>query len=185
MIQLSNLEEIGANDIPNLITLVQPELDNRKRLWEIYHRKTNVSYLMCDGINSKTKVPFEKYITDTASGFLGGKEPTYTVQDTADEEKKNIIKKVLDKIVGRDGYKDELEAIINNITNYNDDGAEHYNLIKDLIMVRACYEIQYENNNNELVYARLDPLQTCAIWDYSTPINLIGLVRTWQERKIY
>lgn len=59
MIQLSNLEEIGTNDIPNLITLVQPELDNRKRLWERYHRKTNVSYLMCDGINSKTKVPLK------------------------------------------------------------------------------------------------------------------------------
>ena len=77
-----------------------------------------------------------------------------------------------------------MEVLIDYITNYNDDGNEHYNLIKNVLLTSACYEIIYENEENEIVYSYLDPLQTVAIWDYSTPRNLVGLVRYYYENDI-
>ena len=41
-----------------------------------------------------------------------------------------------------------------------------------------------DNFHNEIVYSSLDPLQTVAIWDYSIPKNLIGLVRYYIEKDI-
>lgn len=186
MIRLNKeeLEAIGAKDIEALLKLGKKEWESRKTLHDNYHRKTDLSGLVCEGKITKTIVPFEKFIVDTASGFLGGKAPTYNVEDTADEKKRNIIQRVLEKTSRSKDYKDELETILNYITNYNDDADEHHKLVTDLLMCRACYEVQYENLDNEIVYARLDPLNTMAIWDYSIPANLIGVIRTWEEVKL-
>lgn len=184
MIQISDLTEIEAKDIQHLLDLINPELQSRRRLWQRYHRKNNLNELVFTGSIAQTKVPFEKYIVDTASGFLGGKAPTYTVKDTADKERIKLIKQLLDKILGNPTYKKEIEIVIDYITNYNDDASEHYGLIKDALMLRGCYEMIYENEDNEIVYAKLDPLQTVAIWDYNIPANQIGLVRTWEETGI-
>ena len=54
-------------------------------------------------------------------------------------------------------------------------------LVKDILTFSACYEYIYESQDNEIVYSRLDPMQTVAIWDYSTPSNIIGLVRYYHE----
>ena len=48
--------------------------------------------------------------------------------------------------------------------------------------MRACYEVLYENDENEIVYTNLSALNTIAIWDYSTPANQIGQLRMWEER---
>ena len=184
MIQIGNLTEITEEAIPNLLKQVQAELTSRLDLWKRYHRKNTISGLSYTSGKNETKVTFEKYITDLASGFLGGKAPTYTINDTVNETKINLIKKLLDKMVGRIGYREEMQILIDYITNYNDDSTEHYELVKDLLMLRGAYEIVRENKDNELVYAKLSPLQTVAVWDYSLPVNLVGLVRTWKENRI-
>lgn len=189
MIQLSNIEELNEKDVPNLVTLVNQELLRREKLYRRYRRKI-YSYEIVGVPNNdeekmlKVIVPFEKYIVDTGAGYLGGKEPTYEVEDTADDDKKKIIAETLGKDLKEENYKEQMEVIMNYITRYNDDANENYSLVKDLLLFGSCYETVYENENNEIVYTRLDPLQTVAIWDYSSPRNLIGLVNIYEEKDI-
>lgn len=180
MIRLSNIEKLEAKDIPKLENLITSELKRRKTLYERYKRKTN-DYDIITGKDNAVVVPLERYIVNTAAGYLGGKAPSYEVEDVRDAKSLNIIQNVLNKIIGKETQKEEMEAIIDYITKYNDDAIEHYTLVKDIIMVGSCYEIIYENQENEKVYARLDPLQTVAIWDYSVPKNLVGLVQFYVE----
>lgn len=185
MIQLASVSELKSDDMQKLVDLIQPELNKRKALYLRYKRKVKDSDLVF--VNDEKKngvVPFERYAINMSSGYLGGKAPKYIVENTSDTEKQSIIKKLLNKIVGKETYQKEMEVLIDYITNYNDDGNEHYNLIKNALLTSACYEIMYENKENEIVYSYLDPLQTVAIWDYSTPKNLIGLVRYYIESNI-
>lgn len=181
MIQLNNIEKLTKEDIPKLVELVKPELDKRKKLYARYKRKNSDVEIIHE--NKSVTVPFEKYIVDIASGYLGGKEPSYEVEKK-DEKEVGLIKKILNKILSKGSSVEEMQAVINYITRYNDDGAEHYQLVKDILSVGACYEILYENEDNEIVYSRLNPLQTIAIWDYSVPRNLIGLVSMHSEKDI-
>ena len=189
MIQLSNITELTEQDIPKLVTLVNQELLRREKLYRRYRRKIHSYEIVgvpdVENKNKKTVVvPFEKYIVDIGSGYLGGKEPTYEVEDTADETKKKAIAETLGKDLKEEGYKDKMEIIMNYITNYNDEPQENYQLVKDLLLYGSCYEVVYENEDNEIVYTRLDPLQTVAIWDYSLPKQLIGLVNIYEEMDI-
>ena len=183
MVQLSSLESLEAKDIQKLVDVIQPELKKRKALYKRYKRKVKDSDLIFDHKGNNV-VPFEKYIINMASGYLGGKAPKYIVETTSDTDKQSIIQRLLKKIVGEKDYQKEMEVLIDYITNYNDDGNEHYNLVKNALLTSACYEIMYENDQNEIVYSYLDPLQTVAIWDYSTPRNLIGLVRYYVEQDV-
>ena len=176
MIQLADIKKLEAKDIPKLVTLVQPELDRKKRLYDRYNRKIEES--------GKVKVPFEKYIVDIASGYLGGKEPTYEVEDTMNDDKKKLLKEVLQKDVSDDNYKEKMEILMNDITNFNDDGIENYTLVKDILCTGTAYEILYENDDNNYVYTRVSPLQTCAVWDFSLPRKLIGIVNIHNESDI-
>lgn len=183
MIQIRDLNTLEAEDIGKLFNIVNKELDKRQKLYLRYKRKATNSDLIFNGDKrDKTIVTFEKYIVDIASGYLGGASPQYAVNDVKDKKKVNIIRQLLDKIVGEPDYETKLEIVIDFITNYNDDGSEHYHLVKDYLMLSACYERIYENSNNDIVYTRLDPLQTVAIWNYNN--ELIGLFRTWEEKDI-
>ena len=182
MIQLASIEKLETKDIPKLVEMVNNELKRKKELYERYRRKTSDVEIISgkDNIN----ISFEKYIIDNASGYLGGKEPTYEVQIASDDKKKGLLKKLLNKIIPSEDYAESMKTIIDHIVDYNDDGAENYELVKDLLITGTCYEILYENEDNEIVYTRKDPLQTQAIWDYSVPRNLIGIVNTYTEKDI-
>ena len=182
MIPVNDLAEITEDDIENLVQLITPELESRKQLWKRIHRKENLSNIVFDTNGKKNNIAFEKYIWLIASGFLGGKAPIYTVNDTADEKKANLIKEVLEKAIEDKDYKSKMEMLIDYISKFNDDDTEHYDLICDALGLRGAYELIYENESNEIVYARLDPLQTVAIWDYKVPCNLIGLVQIYNEQ---
>ena len=182
MVQLSNIEKLEEKDIPKLVDTVKKELDKKEKLYERYRRKKNDSDIIKGRKN--LNISFEKYIIDNASGYLGGKEPTYEVQITSDEKKKGLLKKLLGKVFPSDSYAEEMKTVIDHIVDYNDDGTENYTLVKDLLITGTCYEILYENNENEMVYTRKDPLQTQAIWDYSVPRNLIGIVNLYEEQDI-
>lgn len=184
MIQIGNIEELKSEDMQKLVNLITPELNKRKELYLRYKRKTKNSDLIYQQNEKNGVVPFERYIINVSSGYLGGKAPKYIVENVSDEEKQSIIKKLLNKITGENTYQKEMEVLIDYITNYNDDNNEHYTLVKNALLYGACYEYIYENEDNEIVYGSLDPLQTVAIWDYSTPSNIIGLVRYYQEKDI-
>jgi len=185
MIQISNVEELKSEDMQKLVDMITPELNKRKELYLRYKRKAKNSDLIYQNADKKNGVvPLERYIINVSSGYLGGKAPKYIVENTSDKEKQGIIKQLLNKIIGENKYQKEMEVLIDYITNYNDDNNEHYTLVKDILTFSACYEYIYENQDNEIVYGRLDPLQTVAIWDYSTPSNIVGLVRYYQEKDI-
>ena len=184
MIQISNLEEIKEEDIYKLVDMVEPELNSRKQLWKRIHRKAKLCNLVFDLNGKKENITFEKYIWLIASGFLGGKAPVYTVNDTVDEEKIKIIKELFDKEITDKDYKKKMEIVIDYITRFNDDETEHYDLTSDALGLRGAYELIYENDKNEIIYSRLDPLQTVAIWDYNVPRNLVGIVRVYPEKNV-
>lgn len=185
MVQLANIEELTQENIYKLYDIVKPELDKKEKLYERYIRKSDdVTIFGADKPKKNVTVPFEKYIVDIASGYLGGKEPTYEVQDTADDKKKGLIQKLLNKVAKQPDYKESMQILLNYIVEYNDDGIENYTLVKDILTTGSSYEILYENDDNEIVYSRVNPLQTQAIWDYSIPRNLIGVVQVYEEKDV-
>ena len=91
MIQLRNLEEIGAKDIPNLVTLITPILSKRNDLYNKFYRRNATSTTMYSENDEDIKTALETYIADVASGYFGGKEPKYIASEQLDKEKtKNI-----------------------------------------------------------------------------------------------
>ena len=180
MLQIADLEEYSVDDIPQLLEAIQPILSKRKSLHKKYSREATQSKVMYSDDESETVLPFEKFITDLATGYTAGK-PTYNVEASKDEEKNRALKLFLDKDPKDDDYVRGMKVIIDYITDYNDDGQEVYDLIHDIFELTSCYEIVYENEDNEIVYSRYSPLQTVATWDYKIPSNLTGFVRTWDE----
>ena len=188
MLKISNIETITdtnkiADTIPKLLKKINPILEKRRKLHEIYSRKASDGVLMFNGDNKKTVISYEKFLTDISAGYLSGK-PIYSVSNTVDEEKKKLLNEVLDKEITDEKYKEEMEIIIDYIVNFNDDETEHHDLVHDILELTSCYEILYENTDNEIIYSRFNPLNTVAIWDYSTPANLVALVRVWEEKDI-
>ena len=167
--QLSYLE--NERNISTIVEKVKEVLAHRQDLYNRYTRK----------VKSEIKVPLEYYIANIATGYMGGKAPKFSVKQEKNEEKKNLILRLFDKIVGKKANADELKMIIDYINDYNDLPAFFYEIIFDYITTNACYWIEYETQDNEIVFARVPSLQTVAIYDYSTPIQKIGGIRIWQE----
>lgn len=183
MLQIANLKDYSEANIGTLLELVNPILTKRRELHDKYSRYGNEVRVMYADNKNQTKLPYEKFITDLATGYLSGK-PTYKVNVSNDDETNRILESILNVPIRDDKYQLEMETIIKFISNYNDDEQEIHDLIHDCLELTSCYELIYENENNEIVYSHLDPLQTVATWDYSTPQNLTGLVRKWEERDL-
>ena len=145
MLKISNIETITdtnniADTIPKLLKKINPILEKRKKLHEIYSRKASDGVLMFNGDNKKTVISYEKFLTDISAGYLSGK-PIYSVSNTVDEEKKKLLNEVLDKEITDEKYKEEMEIIIDYIVNFNDDETEHHDLVHDILELTSCYEI--------------------------------------------
>lgn len=181
MLQISEIENYTEQDIPLLVDNILPILNARRRLHLKYSRWSNDIRLMFDENTKNIVLPYEKFITDLAAGYLSGK-PVYTVDITRDQEKTKILQNLLDVQPKDETYQKEMEILLDYITSYNDDEQENHDLIHDVLEMRAGYEILYENEDNEIVYSKFDPLQTVATWDYNIPPNLTGLVRVWDEK---
>lgn len=183
MLQIANLEEYDETNIDSLYNLIQPILTKRQVLHDKYSRGADMSTLMFADTKQETKIPFERYIVDLSAGYLSGK-PVYSVNVSADEKRNKIIEDILDKQAKDQEYAKKMEIIMGFVADYNDDEQENHDLRHDLLEYGACYEIIYESEENEIVYSKYDPLHTVATWDYESPANLTGLVRTWNEKNI-
>ncbi len=172
----------NENSVAQILMLADKEWNARKQLYERIKRKTENSELV--SINDeKIKVAFENYINSMATGYFAGKAPVYDVEKISDPTKLNIIKKLLNKVFNTDANKDEeLKVLIDYISKYNDDATEFFDLAFDYFGMRGCYEVLYENEDNEIVYTKQSALNTIGIFDYSTPVKQIGQLRKWTER---
>lgn len=172
----------NENSVTQILMLADKEWNARKQLYERIRRKTNNSELVSLDDN-KIKVAFENYINSMVTGYFAGKAPIYDVEKISNPTELNIIKKLLNKVFNTDANKDkELKVLIDYISKYNDDSTEFFDLAFDYFGMRGCYEILYENEDNEIVYTKQSALNTIGIFDYSTPVKQIGQLRKWVER---
>ena len=176
----TNIASFTLDEYKQLFTQVSSVLSKRQDLHERYTRGSNDSTTLYDG--KSLKVPFEEFIVDLATGYLAG-VPEYTVNVPSELDSK-VRKSVFEEEVLSDDLINEMKSIIDYITQYNDDANEVYCLIKDLLLYGACYEVAYENENNELIYTNLDALNTVSIWDTNTPANLLAIVSKYTDKTV-
>ena len=176
----TNIASFTLDEYKQLFTQVSSVLSKRQDLHERYTRGSNDSTTLYDG--KSLKVPFEKFIVDLATGYLAG-VPEYTVNVPSELDSK-VRKSVFEEDVLSDDLINEMKSIIDYITQYNDDANEVYYLIKDLLLYGACYEVAYENEQNELIYTNLDALNTVSIWDTNTPANLLAIVSKYTDKTV-
>lgn len=178
IIQNKDNQKWTLEDYKKLFDRVDSVLSKRKTLHERYSRGSTDSSTMFNG--NLMNVPFEKFIVDLAAGYLAG-VPDYTVK-VPDEVSTRIRKTIFGKEEMTDEIMDEMKAVIDYVTDYNDDPEEVYKLFKDLLLYGACYEVLYESTTNELVYNNFDALNTVAIWDTSVPSNLLAIVSRYSDK---
>lgn len=176
----TDIASFTLDEYKQLFTQVSSVLSKRQDLHERYTRGSNDSTTLYDG--KSLKVPFEKFIVDLATGYLAG-VPDYTVNVPSELDSK-VRKSVFEEEILSDDIINEMKAIIDYITQYNDDANEVYYLIKDLLLYGACYEVAYENEENELIYTNLDALNTVSIWDTNTPANLLAIVSKYTDKTV-
>ncbi len=182
MLQYNKDYMINPLNISNILEDAKPEWEKRKKLYKMKVRKNKPSDLVAES-DSEMKEPFEAVISNMVNGYVGGKAPKYQVEEMPTKEKQNILIKLFNKVFNKNGnVRKEYQIFIDYIRDYNDDPFFYFNLIQSYNDMTAAYGIYYENNNNEIVYANVDARQTIAIYDYSTPVNKIGLLRHWQEK---
>ena len=176
----TDIASFTLDEYKQLFTQVSSVLSKRQDLHERYTRGSNDSTTLYDG--KSLKVPFEKFIVDLATGYLAG-IPDYTVNVPSELDSK-VRKSVFEEEILGDDIINEMKAIIDYITQYNDDANEVYCLIKDLLLYGACYEVAYENEENELIYTNLDALNTVSIWDTNTPAKLLAIVSKYTDKTV-
>lgn len=177
MIKISgDLTTFTLDDYKVMFGRIDGVLQKRQLLHQAYLRNSNDSELLY----GKLSIPFEKFIVDLATGYLAG-EPTYNI-DSINDVSKDIRKRFFDKSSMDNKQIDEMKSIIEYVTRYNDDSNEIYNLLHDLLEYGACYEVLYENENNELIYNNFSALDTVGIWDTQIPSNLIAIISKYQEQ---
>ena len=153
----------NSNNATSIINEVIPVLKHRKEMWNRYTKKGGV--------------PLEAYTSKVATGYIAGTKPSFTVNVEQNENKQNIIKKLFNKIFGEKANPDEFKTMIDYINDYNDLGDFFLKIALDYYTTGACRWLNYENDKNEQVYARVPSWQCELIYDYSLPVQCIGAVQ--------
>ena len=164
----TELKTFTLEDYNNLFGQIDAVLLKRQQLHDLYTRGSSDRELSFGDLS----IPFERFIIDLATGYLSG-TASYKVDNIDDTAKK--VREMYFKQTSLDEQQvDEMKAIIEYIIRYNDDNAEIYSLIHDLLEFGACYEVLHEEDN-EIIYHNFDALNTVAIWDTHIPSNLLAI----------
>lgn len=166
---VEQLNQYNAETVSELVQLVQPILRYRRGMYERYARKAQPCAVMHgrdkDG-REQAVAAFEYYIVNMVQGYLGGKAPMYSIRKGEKDE----------------SYAEAYSDAIAHIQRYNDDAATYIELLHDYLVTAAANLYVFEDQDNEIRYVRFDSRQTVGIYDYSTPPNQIGAVRSWKQR---
>ena len=158
----------NSNNATSIINEIIPILKHRKDLRDLYTKK--------DGI------PLEAYTCKVATGYLAGTKPSFTVNQETNANKQSIISKLFNKVFGEKANPDEFKTMIDYINDYNDLGDFFLQICLDYFSTGACTWLNYENEDNEQVYARVPSWQCELIYDYSTPVQCIGAVQYYKTK---
>lgn len=167
MLQMTNEYLNNSNNASKIVRDVKPILEARYKQYEQYQKKNGI--------------PLEAYTVKVASGYLAGNEPKFTINEERNEQKQTIIKKIFDKVFGEQANPEEFKMIVDYINDYNDLGAFFLEIAKDYFSTGACRWLNYENTDNEQIFARIPSWQCELIYDYSIPAQVIGAVRVFQS----
>lgn len=168
MIQYTKNYLEDSNNATSIINEVVPILEHRKAMRDKYTKKNGI--------------PLEAYTCKVATGYLAGTKPSFTVNVETNEKKQNIIKNLFNKIFGEKANPDEFKTMIDYINDYNDLGDFFLQIALDYFSTGACTWLNYENEDNEQVYARYPSWQCELIYDYSTPVQCIGAVQYYKTK---
>ena len=167
MIQLrqSFFQNVGKEETGKLIELAEPYFVARKRKHHRCWRKLDINEQMQAIKSGNTMVPFEYYIVNMAKGYLAGKPPVYTFTK------------------GQDAF----EQAVTNIKRHNDDATMFAKMIQDFIITSAAYMYVIENENNQIEYKRIDPLNSVVVYNYDIepkPIAVVRILEIEEETRI-
>ena len=168
MIQYSREYLENSNNATSIINEVKPILEHRKQMRDRYTKK--------DGI------PLEAYTCKVATGYVAGTKPSFAIKEELNTKKQNIIKKFFNKVFGERANVDEFKTIIDYVNDYNDLGDFFLQICLDYFSTGACRWLNYETEENEQVFARVPSWQCELIYDYSTPVQVIGAVQYYVTR---
>ena len=173
-----DFDKINKNDLFDQVDAV---LSKRQRLWERYSRGISFEDDGQKDNKDKLEILFEKFIVDTATGYLSG-PITYDV-DVSSEVEKKIGK----TIFGREGVDetmaDELRYVINTLASDNDDAVEETLLLRQALLYGSTYERVWENQFNKLQYLNLDALNTVAIWNNAIDPEVVAVVSAFETKE--
>jgi SPP1 family phage portal protein len=173
MIQVNKDFLKNENYIKTVIEKAKKEMKKKQARYNRYTRSAS---------RKDVDVAIEYYATTIATGYFAGVAPEITIKQETNQKKISILKKLFNKIVGKNADKEEFQIMIDYIREYNDDPTVFYNLAKDYFITGSCYALQYENDDNKLIYADIPSTQTVALYDFSTPVQKVGIMRIWTEQ---
>ena len=155
----------NPNNATSIINNVIPILKYRTQMYKRYTKKNGI--------------PLEAYVSKVATGYMAGTEPSFNIKEERNEEKQAIIKKLFDKTYGDNANPEEYKILVDYINDYNDLGDFFLNICLDYYATGACRWLNYENLDNEQVFARIPSWQCELIYDYSLPTQVIGAVQVF------
>jgi len=168
MLQFTREYIENSNNATSIINEVVPILEHRKQMRDKYTKKNGI--------------PLEAYTCKVATGYMAGTEPSFTVNVETNEKKQGIIKNLFNKVFGEKANPDEFKTMIDYVNDYNDLGDFFLQVCLDYFSTGACTWLNYENNENEQVYARVPSWQCELIYNYSTPVQVIGAVQYYKTK---
>lgn len=168
MIQYTREYIEDSKNATSIINEVVPILEHRKKMRDKYTKKNGI--------------PLEAYTCKVATGYLAGTKPSFTVNQETNANKQSIISKLFNKVFGEKANPDEFKTMIDYINDYNDLGDFFLQIALDYFSTGACTWLNYENEDNEQVFARYPSWQCELIYDYSTPLQVIGAVQYYKTK---
>ena len=168
MLQFTKEYLENSNNATSIINEVVPILEHRKKMRDKYTKKNGI--------------PLEAYTCKVATGYLAGTKPSFTVNEETNTKKQNIIKQLFNKLFGEKANPDEFKIMIDYINDYNDLGDFFLQIALDYFSTGACTWLNYENEDNEQVFARYPSWQCELIYDYNTPLQVIGAVQYYKTK---
>lgn len=172
-----DFDKVNKNDLFDQVDAV---LSKRQSLWERYSRGISFE---SEGQqeNHDLEILFEKFIVDTATGYLSG-PITYDVDVSSDVEK-SIGKTIFGREGVDDKLADEIRYVINTLATNNNDAVEETLLFRQALLFGSTYERVWENRENQLQYMNLDALNTVAIWDNSIDPQVVAVVSAFETKE--
>ena len=163
MIQYTRDYINNSSNATAIINNIQPILKHRKQMYKRYTKKNGI--------------PLEAYVSKVATGYIAGTEPSFNIKEERNTKKQTIIKKFFNKVFGSNADPEEYKILVDYINDYNDLGDFFLQICMDYYTTGACRWLNYENQDNEQVFARIPSWQCELIYDYSLPVQVIGAVQ--------